>query len=195
MSRTPTAPELLARIDRMGEIIAGRQRPACTREPTGGRIHQLKEEEYGPMSRAKITVQHCVANATTRQYGPHPTSDLLGVDYIIGMPADCEFPRTLARIDLFVRFVVIRHGSAKLWVQVRWLDDPQRNQPPDHGYRSDFDFRPGETYRDQVFRLANIRLGGEGRYAIHLSQRRRHRWKGHVWAALATEYFFVERTS
>jgi hypothetical protein len=43
--------------------------------------------------------------------------------------------------------------------------------------------------------LANLRLDGEGRYAIRLSHRRRHRWKGNILMVLATEYLFVVRTS
>lgn len=52
----------------------------------------------------RIAVHHFVANLTTRQYGPHPMSDLLGVDYILEVPPDTEFPRWLPRMDVFARF-------------------------------------------------------------------------------------------
>jgi hypothetical protein len=52
----------------------------------------------------RLRVQHCLVNQTTRQYGQNPTSDLLGVDYFHTVPPDTEFPRTVGKLELFVRF-------------------------------------------------------------------------------------------
>jgi hypothetical protein len=70
----------------------------------------------------RLRVQHCVVNMTTRQYGPHPTSDLLGVDYFHTVPADTEFPRTLSKLELFVRFIGTGGVAGRIRVTVSHLD-------------------------------------------------------------------------
>ena len=79
------------------------------------------------MNRRRLEVQFCVLNDITRRYGPHPTSDLLGVDYFRPVPADTEFPYTMPRLDLFVRFLVARLGPTEIAVRVRRLKDDGTN--------------------------------------------------------------------
>src|SRR5688500_15573374 len=83
----------------------------------------LNTSRRSPMSR-RVRVHHFVANLTTRQYGPHPTSDLLGVDYIHDVPADAEFPRTILRMDLFTRFYLEQARPCEFFAQVWWIDHP-----------------------------------------------------------------------
>jgi hypothetical protein len=68
----------------------------------------------------RIAVHDFVANLTTRQYGPHPTSDLLAVDYIHEVPPDTEFPRWLPRMDVFTRFYLTRARPVEFVIQIRW---------------------------------------------------------------------------
>lgn len=70
------------------------------------------------MSRPRPDVQLCVLCHTARRYGPHPTWDLLGVDYTHTVPPDAEFPRYLPRLDLFVRFLVANLGPTDIAVRV-----------------------------------------------------------------------------
>ncbi len=70
----------------------------------------------------RLRVQHCVVNVTTRQYGPIPTSDILGVDYFHTVPADTEFPRTLGKLELFVRFFGTDGVSGSVRVTVSHLN-------------------------------------------------------------------------
>ena len=50
----------------------------------------------------RLRIQHCIINRITRQYGPHPTSDLLGVDYFHTISADVEYPYVVSQLELFV---------------------------------------------------------------------------------------------
>jgi hypothetical protein len=145
------------------------------------------------MSRS-VAVHHFVANLTTRQYGSHPTSDLLGVDYTYDVPADTEFPRRLARIDLFTRFYLDRAGPTDFYVLVRWTDSPddQRRRVGRYGPYT-VAFRPTDVVRDQVFRVQNIQLPGIGRYEILLLRRRSPDWKGRKYGILKQTHFLVER--
>ena len=72
---------------------------------------------------ARLEVQHFVANKVSRQYGPPPTADLLGVKYWYTVPPDTEFPAIIPQIDLFTRFFVRGIRSARFRVFVRWLED------------------------------------------------------------------------
>jgi hypothetical protein len=142
----------------------------------------------------RVRVHHFVASLTTRQYGPHPTSDLLHVDYTYDVPPDTEFPRRLGQIDLFTRFYLEQAGPTDFFVLVRWTDSPdeQRNRVGRYGpYTVAFD--PPDIVRDHVFRLQNIQLPGVGRYAILLVIRRLPDWKGRKFGKLTETHFVVER--
>jgi hypothetical protein len=144
------------------------------------------------MSR-RIAVHHFVTNLTTRQFGPHPTSDLLGVDYVYEVPPDTEFPRALARVDLFTRFYLWSAQPCEFFVRVWWLDAPRKRSGRLAGEYGPFfvNFDPSAGVLDHVFRLVNVRLPGTGRYAVRLV---RYRGK---WAAkpkiYAQTHFNVER--
>src|SRR5690349_21358990 len=75
------------------------------------------------MSR-RVSVHHFVMNATTTQSGPHPTSNLLGVDYWYDVPSDAEFPRVMGKVDLFTRFYLQQAKPTEFYVSVRWADAP-----------------------------------------------------------------------
>ena len=53
---------------------------------------------------SRLAVQQCVVCKTIRQFGPNPTTDLLGMDYFYTVPADTEFPQP-GNLELFVRFL------------------------------------------------------------------------------------------
>lgn len=142
----------------------------------------------------RVSVHHFVANLTTRQYGPHPTSDLLGVDYVHEVPADAEFPRWLARVDLFTRFYLRRAAPVDFWVRVWWLDAPrQRTRFVEQFGPFPVPFQAHETVRDCVFRLANVPLPGVGLYAIRLTRRRPFGWRGSEFGIVTETHFRVER--
>ncbi len=75
------------------------------------------------MSDKRLDVQFCVLSRTIRRYGPHPTADLLGVDYTYTVPPDTEFPREIAHLDLYARFLVAGLGPTAVAVRVVRLDD------------------------------------------------------------------------
>lgn len=112
----------------------------------------------------RLRVQHCVVNMTTRQYGPNPTSDLLGVDYFHTVPADTEFPRTLSKLELFVRFFGNDGISGSVRVTVSRLapDGTDRELV----YRRSFDVTvagvSGQVVLDRGFKLVNVLVPGEG---------------------------------
>src|SRR5690348_616839 len=114
-----------------------------------------------------VNVHHFVANITTRQYGPHPTSDLLHVDYIHDVPPDTEFPRRVGRIDLFTRFYLEDADPTDFFVLVRWTDSPdqQRKRAGRYGPYTVY-FRSADLVRDHLFRVENLQLLGVGRYTI-----------------------------
>jgi hypothetical protein len=117
------------------------------------------------MSR-RVSVHHFVANATTTQSGPHPTSNLLGVDYWYDVPADAEFPRVVGRMDFFTRFYLRRAKPTAFYVSVCWADAPDlgRRRPARHGPYV-VNFQPTDVVYDHSFRVVNIRLPGAGRGA------------------------------
>jgi hypothetical protein len=130
----------------------------------------------------------------TRQYGRHPTSDLLGVDYTYEVPADTEFPRRVERIDLFTRFYLNHAGPTTFFVLVRWTDSPEdkRRRVGKYGPYT-VGFRPTDLVRDHVFRIQNIQLPGVGRYAVLLVSRRPPDWKGRKYGKLTETHFLAEQ--
>jgi hypothetical protein len=148
------------------------------------------------MGRPRLDVQHCVVNMTTRQYGPHPTSDLLGVDYFHTVPADTEFPRTVARLELFVRFFGAGLRPTQVRVTVSRLnpDGTDRDQCYDHTFPVCTTALPGPVVIDRGYKLLNVQLPGEGEYAVRVLQAVKRRWEPRPgWRVLAAEYFWVER--
>src|SRR5262245_4459786 len=113
----------------------------------------------------RVAVHHFVANMTTRQYGQHPTSDLLGVDYIHEVPADTEFPRWLPRIDVFTRFYLNQAKPTKFLIRVIWRSAPEALRPCQQRFGPfTISFQPTDVVHDHVFRLVNVRLNGTGWY-------------------------------
>jgi hypothetical protein len=144
------------------------------------------------MSR-RVAVHHFVANLTTRQYGSHPTSDLLGVNYVHTVPADTEFPRWLPRVDLFARFYLRRAKPAEFLIRIVWSSAPTPLRPCERRYGPfTVPFQASEVVHDHAFRLVNVRLDGLGWYAVILY--RRHRIAiGRRWVRLVETHWFVER--
>lgn len=143
----------------------------------------------------RVAVHHFVANLTTRQYGAHPTSDLLGVDYVHDVPADTEFPRWLPKLDVFTRFYLRNAAPVEFYIRVWWLDHPRRRKGQMTGEHGPFrvDFQPGELVHDHVFRLVNLHLPGVGRYALRLVRYTQGGWDAGRPALLAQTHFRVEK--
>jgi|GEM_PF-4510416 hypothetical protein len=141
----------------------------------------------------RIVVHHFVANLTTRQYGPHPTSDLLGVDFIHEVPPDTEFPRWFARADVFTRFYLTGAEPCEFFVRVWWLGHPRKKNGQLAGEFGPFrvNFNPTAGAHDHVFRLINVRLPGTGVYAVRLI-RYGNSWSGKP-KIYAQTHFRVER--
>ena len=144
----------------------------------------------------RLRVQHCVLNMTTRQCGPHPTSDLLGVDYFRTVPADTEFPYTLGRVELFVRFFASNLAATRIRITVSWLNPDgtdRRTVYRRHHHLSPTN-GPGWVVDDRGFKLLFVVCPGEGKYAVRVWRRSRRGWQtGPDWRLLATEYFSVTR--
>ena len=145
------------------------------------------------MSR-RVAVHHFVANLTTRQYGPHPTSDLLGVDYWHDVPPDTEFPRTITRMDVFTRFYLRRANPVEFSVRIRWLDTPER-KPRTIGHYGPYlvSFLPTHQVHDHVFHVSHIRVQGVGRHDVYLVRKRDAGWQGRRFVKVAETHFSVER--
>ena len=141
-----------------------------------------------------VRIHHFVATQTTRQYGPHPTSDLLHVDYIHDVPADTEFPRRLGQLDLFTRFYLENAGPTTFLILIDWTDSPD-DRPRRAGKYGPFTvvFQPTEVVHDHAFRVQNAQLPGTGRYTIMLLRRRSPDWKGRKYVKLTETHFTVER--
>jgi hypothetical protein len=144
------------------------------------------------MSR-RVTVHHFVANLTTRQYGPHPTSDLLGVDYVHDVSADTEFPCWIPRVDLFTRFYLRRAQPIEFTIRVRWLDARGAGKFRQHFGPFSVPFQLTDSVRDWSFRLNNVQLDGVGRYEVLLLRRKRVGWDPDAWVKYAETHFVVER--
>ncbi|MDY3555582.1 hypothetical protein R5W24_004725 [Gemmata sp. JC717] len=146
----------------------------------------------------RLRVQHCVVNMTTRQYGPNPTSDLLGIDYFHTVPADTEFPRTLAKLELFVRFFGTDgvSGRVRVTVSYLWPDGTDRELV----YRRLFDVAvhdvTGPVVLDRGFKLINVLVPGEGTYAMRVTRRVRRPWEANSgWRVLAADYIQIARAA
>ena len=141
----------------------------------------------------RLDVHYCVLNALTRRYGAAQTSDLLGVNYVIAVPPDTEFPRLVSSMDLFVRFFLAGVASTKFAIRVNWLDADSRVIRLLNEFRYSVRFDPAKRVEDHVFRLHGVEVSGIGIHAVRLYRRSKHRWKGYRWRLLATDYFEVAR--
>lgn len=146
----------------------------------------------------RLRVQHCVVNLTTRQYGPNPTSDLLGVDYFHTVPADTEFPRSLRKLELFVRFFGTDGAAGRVRVTVTrlWPDGSDRELV----YRRLFDVSvqgaSGAVVLDRGFKLVDGLVPGEGVYAVRVARRVRRPWEAKArWRVLAADHIAITRAT
>ena len=140
----------------------------------------------------KLWVTQCLLAEVARRYGPRRTTDLLRVEYLKMVPPDTEFLRYFSYLDLYVRFGVVGGRPARMAVRVRRMRPD--GTPWDETCRFSFvvPFTPTETYREHVFRLPNVRLTGEEKYAFQLYRRARG-WRGPYWRLLAADEFYVMR--
>ena len=146
------------------------------------------------MSQARIVVHHFVANATTTRYGPHPTFNLLGVDFWQVFPPDAEFPQAVRQIDLFTRFYLTRARPAEFMIRVYRMNSAgQAVEKMDEFGPFAVDFHRSEIVRDRSFRITNVRLTGTGNYAIRILCQRRSGWRAGKWAILRETHFRVEQ--
>ena len=145
---------------------------------------------------ARLRVQHCILNDTTRQYGSHPTSDLLGVDYVHSLPADTEYPRFVPKLELFVRFVFQDRLCGTVRITMTELDDD--GDDIRRIYARDFALPliedKGVLFIDRSFKLVNLMIPGDATYAIRVMRRSRQApWMKPYWKTLATEYVLFSR--
>jgi hypothetical protein len=146
----------------------------------------------------RLRVQHCVVNATTRQYGPSPTSDLLGVDYFHTVPADTEFPRAVGKLELFVRFFGTNGISGRVRVTVSLLNPDGTDR--ELVYRKVFNLptstASGLVVLDKGFKLLNMLIPAEGTYAVRVTRRVRRPWEvRRGWRILAVDYLYIARAT
>lgn len=149
-------------------------------------------------AKGRVRVQHCILNATTRQYGPHPTSDLLGVDYFLTVPADTEFPKRLGKLELFVRFFGDDGITGRVRVTITRLYASGADR--ELVYRNRFDISTpvvgGLIVPDRSFKMMNVLLPGEGTYAVRVARGVRRPWEAkRGWRVLAVEYFHIARAT
>lgn len=144
---------------------------------------------------ARLRAQYCVLTRVTRQHGSHPTSDLLGVDYYYTVPADTEFPRRIAPLELFVRLFGTGRLTGSVRVTITRLHPDGSDR--DRIYWKVFRLPtagPGPFVLDLGFKLHNVVVPGEAVYAVRVSRRTRPRWDGARRARLlATDHVRVTR--
>jgi hypothetical protein len=145
----------------------------------------------------RVRVQHCIVNATTRQYGPNPTSDLLGVDYFRTVPADTEFPKSLGKLELFVRFIGDNGVTGRVRITITRLSASGGDR--ELVYRNRFDISipgiSGRVVHDRSFKLINVLVPGEGTYAVRVLRGGRPWEAKRGWRVLAVEYFHIARAT
>ena len=146
----------------------------------------------------RLRVRHCVVNRTTRQYGPNPTSDLLGVEYFHTVPADTEFPRALGKLELFVRFFGTDGVAGRVRITVSLLNPDGTDR--ELVYRKVFDLPTsavrGSVVLDRGFKLLNVLVTGEGTYTVRVARRVRRRWASRpVWRVLGVDFLSVRRAT
>jgi hypothetical protein len=136
------------------------------------------------------TVQHWIASLAARvipPVGPNNFYELLGVGHVHTFAGDVEFPAAIPELNLFARFVN-GTGAVQFEVEVIWLDAPEGERLVNYYPPYQVTFRPNETFRDNVFRLANVPIEGTGRYAVRL-----YRLKRVGRRLLSSEFYSVVR--
>jgi hypothetical protein len=125
-------------------------------------------------------------------------SDLLGVDYFHTVPADTGFPRTLGKLELFVRFFGTDGVAGHVRITVSYLrpDGTDRELV----YQKAFDISVpgvgGAVVLDRGFKLINVRVPGEGTYAVRVTRQVRRPWEATPgWRVLAADYLFIARAT
>lgn len=143
---------------------------------------------------AGLRVVHCLVNSTTRQHGSPPTSDLLGVNYFRTVPADIEFPRRYAPLEVFVRFAAPRRMGGRVRVVVSYLnpDGSDRQIVFQKAYSLPSASSPTGVLFDQSFKLVNIDLPGEGVYVARVVRRVSRGWASR-WRVLGRDSFSITR--
>ncbi len=134
---------------------------------------------------------------TVRQYGSHPTSDLLGVDYFYRVPADTEFPKLIPQLDLFVRFRtsdLVR--PVRLLLTLSYLDEQGDDRL--EVYRREVTFSaltpPGEYVVPRSYKLTGLSAPGEGIYCVRILRRTKRSWDNPTgWRVLKADYFAIVR--
>lgn len=124
------------------------------------------------MSRPRVVdVQHCLLATTAKRHGTHPVFDLLEVRYEQAVPPDTEFPKFIAKFDLFLRVVGRSAGPTRLrirvsrrlrrgvWELVNDFHDPSQRLPLP---------RSRTVVASDSFRLPNVKLTGMGLYAVRV---------------------------
>lgn len=145
------------------------------------------------MKRKRVAVQTCLLCEVGRRYGSLPTTDLLGIRYVRTVLPDTEFPTDIARADLFVRFWLAGAGRTSVAVRVyRLFADGSVRERVAH-IPFDVTFHPDEVVREQVFRLVNITIPGEGMYAVRVCVRGKRDGYRPAWKVLGADFFRIER--
>lgn len=118
-----------------------------------------------------VRVQHWALATLIRRHGTREVFDLLEVGYELVVPPDTEFPRTIYRLDMFLRVFATDAGPTRFRVRVHHEARPGRWQ-----LRNDFDDprqvldlpAVGPIVHSRSVRLPNVMLGGTGTHAISL---------------------------
>lgn len=147
------------------------------------------------MARAKVTVAFSALASVVRQYGPGPMSDLLGVEFCRTVPADTEFPKQIASMDLFVRFFVVTPGDAKFRVEIWQLSRTFEAVALVERYAFTRSFLPGQRSSDVSFRLPHAEFPNAGDYSVVLKQRVRSGWRGKAWRTMSQTFMELRRDS
>lgn len=144
----------------------------------------------------RLRIQHCIINRITRQYGPHPTSDLLGVDYFHTISADVEYPYVVSQLELFVRFYCESKLGGSILVTVSHESGTEPAEEPVYSQSyvlPDLEAN-GSIIYDRSFKLKGLRISREGLFSIRVQRRiRRTFWQLPTWRILSTEYIHFLR--
>lgn len=146
------------------------------------------------MSR-RVRIHHfVVAEIVKPQTQSWRATDLFGASHWLDVPADTEFPHTIARVHLFARFYLRRAKPAEFQVRIKWLDTPNRRPRVIGNFGPlTVPFVQDTTARDWSFNLHNIRVQGVGVHRVELIRERAGGWKPGKPVRVATTYFVVER--